>query len=57
MNELSSSALLGQVRQVITQAREQIHRTINTAMVQAYWQIGRLIVEHEQARRSSSYLW
>jgi predicted nuclease of restriction endonuclease-like (RecB) superfamily len=41
--------LFGQVREVLLQARQVAHRSVNQAMVQAYWQVGRLIVEHEQA--------
>lgn len=33
---------------VIQQAREGLVHQVNAAMVQSYWQIGRLIVEHEQ---------
>ena len=32
-------------------ARAGAYRAVNTAMVQAYWQVGRLIVEHEQGGR------
>jgi predicted nuclease of restriction endonuclease-like (RecB) superfamily len=40
--------LITDIIQVIEQARGQVLRSINTAMVESYWQIGRLIVEHEQ---------
>jgi hypothetical protein len=40
--------LLSDIKQVIEQARTQVKPTVNSAMVQAYWQIGRLIVEDEQ---------
>jgi predicted nuclease of restriction endonuclease-like (RecB) superfamily len=36
---------------VLEQARSSAYRAVNTAMVQAYWQVGRLIVEHEQGGR------
>lgn len=32
----------------IAQARAQVRQTVNSAMVQSYWHIGRLIVEDEQ---------
>jgi len=41
--------LYGRVAEILEQARGQVARTINTAMVQAYWLIGREIVEVEQA--------
>ncbi|MCD1585896.1 DUF1016 N-terminal domain-containing protein [Halomonas sp. IOP_14] len=34
------------------QARGQVRQAANTAMVQSYWEIGRLIVEHEQQGNS-----
>lgn len=33
---------------ILYAARQQVLRTVNTAMVEAYWQIGRMIVEEEQ---------
>lgn len=41
-------ALLQEIVQVIQQARSQVRQAVNHAMVQSYWEIGRLIVEHEQ---------
>jgi len=40
--------LITDITQIIEQARRQVRQSINTAMVESYWQIGRLIVEHEQ---------
>jgi DUF1016 N-terminal domain len=36
------------IREVLLAARTKVRQTVNTAMVQTYWQIGRLIVEGEQ---------
>ena len=36
------------IRDVLLAAQTQVRQTVNTTMVQAYWQIGRLIVEDEQ---------
>lgn len=44
-----TEALYGHILAVLTQARQQAKRSVNQTMVQAYWQVGRLIVEHEQA--------
>ncbi len=41
-------ALYERIAQIIEAARAQVSRTINTAMVHAYWLIGREIVEVEQ---------
>jgi predicted nuclease of restriction endonuclease-like (RecB) superfamily len=40
--------LFTNIAAVIQQARQQVQQLVNSAMVQCYWQIGRLIVEHEQ---------
>lgn len=39
------------IRSVLENARTTAYRAVNFAMVQAYWQIGRLILEHEQGGR------
>lgn len=43
--------LYGRVAEIIESARKQVARTVNTAMVHAYWNIGREIVEVEQRGR------
>jgi predicted nuclease of restriction endonuclease-like (RecB) superfamily len=40
--------LLTHIAAVIQQSRQQVQLAVNSAMVQCYWQIGRLIIEHEQ---------
>lgn len=37
-----------QIHGILHAARQQSYRAVNTAMIEAYWQIGRRIVEHEQ---------
>ena len=39
---------LDDVRAILREARGRAYAAVNTAMVQAYWQIGRRIVEEEQ---------
>ena len=39
------------IRAVLQSARSSAYRAVNTVMVKAYWQVGRLIVEHEQGGR------
>ena len=41
-------SLYREIRDVLEKARSSAYRAVNFAMVQAYWQIGRLIVENEQ---------
>lgn len=45
------AALYSSIRQVIHQARQHVSQAVNQQMVQAYWHIGRLIVEEEQQGR------
>ena len=40
------------IRTVLDNARTNAYRAVNFAMVEAYWQIGRLIVEEEQQGNS-----
>jgi predicted nuclease of restriction endonuclease-like (RecB) superfamily len=42
------NTLYSEIRAVLEQARYSAYRAVNSAMVQAYWEIGYLIVEHEQ---------
>lgn len=44
-----TEALYTQIRDVLAQARQQTWRNVNQVMVQAYWLVGRAIVQHEQA--------
>ena len=48
MDNNPNNQLLNDVRQIIQQVRTQVQYAVNSAMVQMYWQIGHLIVEHEQ---------
>ncbi|MEP7011392.1 MAG: DUF1016 N-terminal domain-containing protein [Acidobacteriota bacterium] len=48
--------LYREIRAVLEMARVGAYRAVNAAMVQAYWQVGRLIVENEQnGRRRAGY--
>lgn len=49
MNQIApQNPLLQAIRELVQQARQQVARSVNSAMVQTYWHIGRLIVEDEQ---------
>ena len=39
------------IRQILEDARKTAYTAVNVAMVQAYWNIGRIIVEEEQRGR------
>jgi len=40
--------LFQEISDIIQQARHQVRQAVNQAMVQCYWQVGRLIIEHKQ---------
>lgn len=44
--------LIQNIAAIIHQARHQVRQTVNQAMVQSYWEIGRLLVEDEQQGES-----
>lgn len=46
--ELIPGGLYQAIAEVVAQARQQVRQAVNQHMVQAYWHIGRLIVEQEQ---------
>ena len=53
MNELtpSSASCIARIREILAHARAEALKSVNAAMVAAYWQIGREIVEEEQRGR------
>lgn len=56
MSQILNITLLNDIRQVLMTAQQNIVQTVNSAMVQTYWQIGRLIVEDEQqGQRRAEY--
>ena len=40
--------IYSEIRETLLTTRRQAYSAVNFAMVQAYWKIGRIIVEHEQ---------
>ena len=46
--DINESVLFKRIAEIIEAARRRVSRTVNTAMVHAYWLIGREIVEVEQ---------
>jgi len=47
-NSPCANNLLQALCQLLTQSRQKLQQTVNSTMVQTYWQVGRLIVEDEQ---------
>jgi len=49
--------LYQQIHGILHAARQQSYRAVNTAMVEAYWQIGRRIVEQIRYALRSNLTW
>jgi hypothetical protein len=47
------SEFYNRVRELIASGRQSAYRAVNAAMVQTYWEIGRLIVEEEQQGKAN----
>ena len=48
MNQLVNKPLLEEIKTLLHASKQHLQQTVNTTMVQTYWNIGRLIVEDEQ---------
>ena len=48
MSEKDTNFLFETIKNVILSSRKQAYNSVNYAMLQAYWNIGRIIVEYEQ---------
>ena len=46
--DLQTVTFFEEIRSILQQARQNAYTAVNSAMVEAYWQIGRRIVEEEQ---------
>ncbi|MCL2100078.1 MAG: PDDEXK nuclease domain-containing protein, partial [Oscillospiraceae bacterium] len=51
MNELSSS-MIAEIKSILETARQNAARHVNSELITAYWNIGRVIVEHEQENKN-----
>lgn len=40
--------LFNSIKNIILQSRERAYRMVNSALLETYWQIGKLVVEDEQ---------
>ena len=48
LESISYQEIYTEIKETLLLSRGQAYAAVNFAMVQAYWQIGRIIVEHEQ---------
>lgn len=54
-NNLPTENLFNQISQILNEARTKVATTVNTAMVAAYWHIGKLIVEAQGGEAKAKY--
>lgn len=47
-NEIAATSLYNKIASILEESRKFVAATVNTAMVQIYFEIGKLIVEEEQ---------
>lgn len=45
---IANNGLLTDIRQVLRSAKSTIVKSVNSAVISAYWEVGRYIVEYEQ---------
>ena len=55
MNELMNADFYNQIRTILEAARSRVYTAANTAMVQAYWNIGKRIVEQQGGKERAEY--
>lgn len=48
MNSKAMDLLVAEIRSIMVTVRTSFSREVNTTMLSTYWQIGRIIVEHDQ---------
>lgn len=48
MKLINQDNFIAEIKQILAQARQKAYTAVNSAMVEAYWQIGKRIVEEEQ---------
>ena len=46
--DLQKTTFFAEISAILHQARQNVYSAVNTAMVEAYWQIGRRLIEEEQ---------
>ena len=52
---VQNSSILNSIKTTIEEARNKAKQSINHIMTEAYWQIGRLIVEEQRGKERATY--
>ncbi|MFR9019514.1 MAG: PDDEXK nuclease domain-containing protein [Fusobacterium sp.] len=53
--EIQEKVIFEEVKKVLQEARNKVYKTVNNAMVEAYWNIGRIIVEKQSGNEKAEY--
>lgn len=48
MSELQNQTIIREIKEILYTARENVSKAVNNELLLAYWNIGKIIVEHEQ---------
>ena len=48
MSQMEHLNIIDEIKQILYTARENVVRTVNSELLTAYWNIGKIIVEYEQ---------
>ncbi len=53
--EIQEKVIFEEVKKILQEARNKIYKTANNALVEAYWNIGRIIVEKQSGNEKAEY--
>ena len=53
--EIQEKVIFEEVKKILQEARNKIYKTVNNAMLEAYWNIGRIIVEKQSGNEKAEY--
>ena len=53
--EIVDNALFYNIRGILNNARQKVFSAVNATMIEAYWNIGRLIVEKQGGEERAAY--
>lgn len=54
-NEITDSDFYSQIKEILSNARAKVYSAANFAMVEAYWEIGKSIVERQGGNATAEY--
>ena len=55
MNRLIDLEFYNHIKEILSSARSKVYHTANSAMVRAYWEIGKSIVEKQGGEQRAEY--